>query len=201
MARKKWEDLDVLDNYLFNALATDAEVSEPFFKVMLSVLLQRKIGKVRVEAEKYIPGVSPEKRGIRLDVEIDEYLTDEDNNSRTLADIYDLEPHLRNDMNFPKYMRFRQAKLDSRHMESGDNDFTHMPDLYVILITNFDIFGKDYMMYTFKQTCKEEPDIDYEDGLRLLYFNTSGTIGGSRDIGNMLKFIQNSTDINSEHQE
>ena len=91
-------------------------------------------------------------------------------------------------------MRFRQAKLDSRHMKKNDNEFGHMPDLYVILITNFDVFGKDLMMYTIEQTCMEEPDIEYDDGLTMLYFNTAGSRGGSRDIKNMLKYLQDSRD-------
>ena len=41
MAMKKWEELDVLDNYLINVLASDPEVAEPFFKRLVSVLLQR----------------------------------------------------------------------------------------------------------------------------------------------------------------
>ncbi len=160
---------------------------------LLSVLLQREVGKIRVEAEKFIPGTVPDRRGIRLDVEVDEYLSD-GGNEQAVTNVYDLEPHLRDDLDFPKFMRFRQAKLDSRHMKKNDNEFGHMPDLYVILITNFDVFGKDLMMYTIEQTCREEPDIEYDDGLTMLYFNTAGSRGGSRDIKNMLKYLQDSRD-------
>ena len=194
MAMKKWEELDVLDNYLINAVASDPEIAEPFFRLLLSVLLQRKVGKIKVEAEKFIPGATSEKRGIRLDVEVDEYLSD-NTGKQTVTNVYDLEPHLQADANFPKLMRFRQAKLDSRHMERGDSKFEHMPDLYVILITNFDVFDKDYMIYTFKQTCKEESDIEYDDGLTILYFNANGSKGGSRDIENMLKYLQDSRNV------
>ena len=194
MAMKKWEELDVLDNYLINAVASDPEVAEPFFRRLLSVLLQRKVGKIRVETEKFIPGVIPDKRGIRLDVEVDEYLSD-GTDEPAVANVYDIEPHLQDDSNFPKLMRFRQARLDSRHMKSGDKDYSHMPDLYVILITNFDVFDKDCMIYTFRHICKEEPDIEYNDGLTILYFNTNGTKGGSRDIENMLKYLQDSREV------
>ena len=193
MAMKEWEELDVLDNYLINAVASDPDVAEPFFRRLLSVLLQRDVGKIRVEAEKFIPGTVPDRRGIRLDVEVDEYLSD-GGNEQAVTNVYDLEPHLRDDLDFPKFMRFRQAKLDSRHMKRNDNEFGHMPDLYVILITNFDVFGKDLMMYTIEQTCREEPDIEYDDGLTMLYFNTAGSRGGSRDIKNMLKYLQDSRD-------
>ena len=157
------------------------------------MLLQREVGKIRVEAEKFIPGTVPDRRGIRLDVEVDEYISDGEN-KQAVTNVYDLEPHLRDDLDFPKFMRFRQAKLDSRHMKKNDNEFGHMPDLYVILITNFDVFGKDLMMYTIEQTCREEPDIEYDDGLTMLYFNTAGSRGGSRDIKNMLKYLQDSRD-------
>ena len=62
----------------------------------------------------------------------------------------------------------------------------------MILITDFDLFGKNQMIYTFRQSCMERPDIDYKDGLRLLYFNTKGKEGGSNAIRNMLEYIENS---------
>ncbi|MBR6223303.1 MAG: hypothetical protein IKQ71_07680 [Lachnospiraceae bacterium] len=77
-------------------------------------------------------------------------------------------------------------------MKSGDNDFTHLPDLYVIMITNFDLFDRDYMMYTFEHKCVELPDIEYDDGLKIIYFNTRGQKGGSKAIHNMLNYIQTS---------
>ena len=51
------------------------------------------------------------------------------------------------------------------------------------------------MIYTFKQTCKEESDIEYDDGLTILYFNANGSKGGSRDIENMLKYLQDSRNV------
>ena len=126
MTLKKWEELDVLDNYLINAVASDPEVAEPFFRRLLSVLLQRKVGKIRVETEKFFPGSAPDRRGIRLDVEVDEYMSD-GREEPVITNVYDLEPHLRSEEAFPKMMRFRQAKLDSKHMKSGDNNFDHMP--------------------------------------------------------------------------
>ena len=89
-------------------------------------------------------------------------------------------------------MRFRQAKIDSGKMEKGDDEYGHLPDLYVILITDFDLFGKDHMVYTFKHSCVELPEIPYEDGVNILYFNTRGTKGGSQPIRNMLNYLQKS---------
>ena len=123
-----------------------------------------------------------------MDVEVVESGDDSD----VVANVYDVEPHTADDMDFAKANRFRQAKIDGRYMESGDNDFKHLPDLYVITITNFDIFGKDQMIYTFREKCEEIPDLPYEDGLCFIYFNTTGQKGGSQSIKNMLHFIENS---------
>ena len=49
--RKKYEDLSLIDNFMINAMAADPEKAEPAFRVILSVLLQRKINRVSVTAE------------------------------------------------------------------------------------------------------------------------------------------------------
>lgn len=190
MYKKKLEDMNLLDNFLMNIATTDQEVGEKLCRCMLSVLLQRRIGHVRVISERFIPPYSPEHRGIRLDVEVTD--VDECDNN-TIARVYDVEPHTDNDMDFPRANRFRQAKIDSRYMESGDDDFSHLPDLYVITITNFDIFRKDHMIYTFRTVCDEDSSIAYDDGVKWIYFNTKGKKGGSKSIHNMLEYIQDSS--------
>ena len=72
--RQKLEDLNVMDDFLLNAIANDPDVGEAFFREVLSILLERDIGEVTVKAQSVIPGDTPELRGIRLDVEIPEAL-------------------------------------------------------------------------------------------------------------------------------
>ena len=69
---KKLEDLDVLDDFMLNAIANDPDVAEPFFQKVLSVLLEREIGEISVHAQVFVPADTPERRGICLDVEISE---------------------------------------------------------------------------------------------------------------------------------
>ena len=189
MQKKKPEELNLIDNYLINAMASDQEVGEKSMRCLLQVLLQRNLGQIKVISERAIPGYSPEHRGIRLDVEISE---SDDKNQEVIANVYDLEPHTKNDMDFPRASRFRQAKIDSRYMKSGDNEFEHLPNVFVITITNFDIFGKDYMVYTFRERCEEVPELEYHDGLCHIFFNTRGHKGGSKSIENMLHYMEKS---------
>ena len=192
--RRKLEELDLIDDFLMNGIANNEKVKEKFFKRLLSVLLEQDIGKVTVTAQKMIPAIDTDYRGVRLDVEVSEI--ENENGIERVANVYDIEPHLRNDTDFPRSNRFRQAKIDSKYMKAGNNEFQNMPGLYVITITNFDIFREDYMLYTFKNSCEEVPDLKYDDGLKFIYFNTKGHKGGSKSIENLLRYIQNSTDNN-----
>lgn len=76
--KRKLEELNVLDDFLISALATDEEVGGEFCRELLSILLQKKIGKVKVISQKTIMALTPEHKGVRLDVEVNEVLADED---------------------------------------------------------------------------------------------------------------------------
>ena len=185
--KKTLEEMDVMDDFLMNAAALDQELGEEFCRLILETLLQRQIGKIHITAQKTLQGILPEKRGIRMDVEI---LEGEDQESG--VNIYDLEPHLRKDMNVPKHNRFYQAVIDSRQLASGDREFDKLPNLYIVTILNYDIFGKGYMKYCVHNHCEEVPEVDYEDGLTFLYFNTGGTRGGNEAIHALLTYLQDS---------
>ena len=143
---KTIDELDLLDDYLNNAVASNKEIKE-------------------LRGEK-------------------------------VTNVYDLEPHKQKNLNLPKHNRFYQAKIDSRGLKRVEKDFSKIPNLYVITITNFDPFGYDYMMYTIKNSCVEIPELPYEDGLQFVYFNTKGRKGGSKAIQSMLTYMQ---DSNEEH--
>ena len=115
--------------------------------------------------------LSPEYRGIRLDVEVNEAPEDKDGENSSL-NVYDIESHLQKETDLPRHNRFYQAKMDGRYLKSGEKNFNNMPNLYVITITDYDPFGKDYMVYTVHNKCEEEPDLEYDDGLKFYYFKT-----------------------------
>ena len=186
---KSIDDADLMDDVFMNLVASDPDVGKDVCRTLLSVLLQKKIDNVRIHAQRMIPGSGDKMRGIRLDVQIDELVSKRD---QKIVNMYDVEPHNRWEKSFERMLRFRQAKIDSINMTAGDNDFSHLPNLYIILITEFDVWGKDHMVYTIRNKCDEVPELDYNDGLKFLYFNTKGKKGGSESIRNMLKYMQDS---------
>lgn len=188
--KRTLQELNLIDDFLSNAIASNKEISEPFYRLLLSVLLGKKLKKIRVLSQQMVPAITPEHRGIRMDVEITEY------DEETVTNVYNVEPHQKDSLNLPRHNRYYQAKIDGRYVKSGLKDFSLIPNLYVITITNYDLFGEDYMMYTVRNRCKEVPDMEYDDGLKFIYFYTKGQKGGSQAIKNMLTYFQNSDSKN-----
>lgn len=196
--KRSLDELNIMDDFLINALATDEEVGEAFCREVLSVLLQRKVGVIRVVSQRTIPALTPALRGIRMDVEVLEDLSA--GGKLPAMNIYDLEPHIPSDLDLLRHNRFYQAKIDSRYLKSGERDFSKMPNLYVITILNYDPFGYDYMMYNVCNRCKEVPELEYNDGLLYIYFYTDGVKGGSPEIKTMLNYFKQSTSSNATNE-
>ena len=195
--KKQFEDLDLMDNFLMDAVASDPDVGELACGNIISALLQKKIGRVRVVSQRVLVPVSPEHRGIRMDVEVEE--SGEAEGELPGINIYDLEPHRKaaNQENLPRRTRFYQAKIDSRRLKSGEKNFRKLPNLYIMNILDYDPFGYGQMCYTIENKCVEEPELLYDDGLKILYFVTCGTKGGSASIQNMLRFMHDSSEENA----
>lgn len=189
--KRSLEELNVIDDFLMNAAASDPEGGEEFCRLLLSTLLEREIGEVKINTQKALPAYTPEHRGIRMDVEVKE-------EAGTALNIYDIEPCLyRSEREqLAKRNRYYQGRIDGRFLQSGERDFSELPNLYVIMILPFDPFGEGHMVYQFRNKCEELPELDYPDGLRYIYFNTRGTKGGSPAIRTMLDYLQKSTEEN-----
>lgn len=193
---KPFEELDIMDDYMANAAASDPEVGAVFARILVEGLLQKELGEnIRVNIQRAILGNTPMKRGIRMDIEVLEY--EDDVFDALPVSVYDIEPNKRDNIDIVKHNRYYQAKIDSRNLQSGEKDFVRLPNLFVVMITNYDPFGYDHMLYTVRNRCDEVPELEYEDGLRFLYFNTKGTLGGNEALKRMLAYIQDSKSQNA----
>ena len=182
-----FEKLDVMDNFLFNQLSTNPKTKEGFLRCLIRNLLGKETGRIIIRAENMIYPTLPDKRGVRLDVQIDEL-----NQKDDITTIYDIEPHRDFERDYPKKIRFSQAQIDKNNMSSGNNDFSCLPELFIVNITNYDPFGDDQMVYTFQKRCIEAPELVYNDGVTILYFNATGTKGGSEELKNFLEYLEKS---------
>ena len=88
-----------------------------------------------------------------LDVYIEENVTNESENDIT---VYDVEPDKNTkDINIlPQHVRFYHAKIDARSLKSGES-YRMLKKVIVIMITPYDPFGLNHMIYTIRNKCEE----------------------------------------------
>ena len=68
--------------------------------------------------------------------------------------------------------------------------YKDLPNTYVIFICTFDLFGKGRHIYTFKNFCAEDKEIELNDGAYTIFLNTKGTMNDvSLELKNFLNFV------------
>ena len=199
--RKKLEELNLLDDFLFNAMMTYPEMGEKFTRKILKLLFNKEFRNLKVIAQKSYGGLNTDLRGARLDVYVECDDSAEIDASED-ASIYDLEPD-KNDKAkyiaaFPQRIRFYHAIIDSRSLKSGE-DFGKLKRVYVIFICNYDPFSYDRVKYTIRNMCVEEPEMPYDDGAQTTVLYTKGTKDDdiSEELRQFLNYMENTTQTNA----
>ena len=199
--RKKLEELNLLDDFLFNAMMTYPEMGEKFTRKILKLLFNREFRNLKVIAQKSYGGLNTDLRGARLDVYVESDDSAEIDASEDVS-VYDLEPD-KNDKAkyiaaFPQRIRFYHAIIDSRSLKSGE-DFGKLKRVYVIFICNYDPFGYDRVKYTIRNMCVEEPEMPYDDGAQTTVLYTKGTKDDdiSEELRQFLNYMENTTQTNA----
>ena len=199
--RKKLEELNLLDDFLFNAMMTYPEMGEKFTRKILKLLFNKEFRNLKVIAQKSYEGLNTDLRGARLDVYVESDDSAEIDASEDVS-VYDLEPD-KNDKAkyiaaFPQRIRFYHAIIDSRSLKSGE-DFGKLKRVYVIFICNYDPFGYGRVKYTIRNMCVEEPEMPYDDGAQTTVLYTKGTKGDdiSEELRQFLNYMENTTQTNA----
>lgn len=200
MKRKPLEELNLLDDFLFQELISRGKKGEEVCRILLSTILGKTIGRVKVAPQKPILGMDTTLHGIRMDAYIE--ATEEGAEAEVEPDIYDIEPDkTRERATLPKRTRFYGSLIDTRLLESGAG-YESLKNVIIIMILPYDPFDENLMVYTMKTQCVEKPEIPYEDGIQKIYLYTRGTGGTpSQKLKEMLKYMENSTIENVTNQE
>lgn len=179
--KKQVKDLNLMDRFLFAEAADDPE----FMEILLSILFEHEIHLHHPPQTKKEVRSAASQKQIRMDV----WAKDEE------GAIYNAEPQQRNTYNLPKRSRYYQSLTDSGLLEPGEIDYNRLNDLYIIIITGFDLFGKGLYRYTFRMSCQELPDIRLEEGVTRIFLNTRGSdrTGVNRELIELLHYFENTS--------
>ncbi len=200
MKRRTLEELNVLDDFLFQELISRGKKGEDFCRILLETILGRKIGKVTVTPQKPVLGMDTSLHGIRMDAYME--VTETETDVQLEPDIYDIEPNkVADKKTLPKRTRYYHGLIDSRLLESGA-DYENLKNVIIIMILPYDPFDQNRMVYTVKNQCVEEPGIPYEDGIKKIFLYTKGTEGNpSQELQEMLRYMENSIAENVTNRE
>ena len=177
VARNTIQQMTLLDDFLFRQVVEDKEL----FRILTSILMERKLSFLdRPQTEKIL-GISSALREVRLDVF----------NMDTDRHIYALEMQKENTGNLRKRSRLYQAQIDVSLLPKGTKDLNELSDVFLIMICPFDLFGKGVCRYTFYEVCEEFPELRLEDGGSRMFINTKGKNRGefSREFVELLDYI------------
>ena len=196
MQKRTLKELNLLDDFLFGSIVSYPVIGEEFSRELLKIIFQRDFGKLTVVPQKFYYGSDTNRHGARLDVYLEEDLSDE--SLLTNASIYDIEPDKNNKEQFiralPKRVRFYHSKIDGKSLNSGEH-YHALKNVVIIMITPYDPFQLDRMIYTIKNSCVEEPDMPYEDGAKTLFLYTKGTKGDiPEELKQLLQYMEHTED-------
>lgn len=202
------EELDLMDDFLFQELLSQEGDGEEFCRILLSTILGKNIRQVHIIPQKNILGINTTRHGIRMDAYIED-ISDEDSlpgiesiDAKVIPDIYDIEPNKRYEkQTLPKRMRYYHGLIDTQLL-AANAEYDKLPNVIIIIILPYDPFGKNRMVYTIRNQCEEDTSIPYDDGARKIFLYTKGAEGNSSNkLKDMLRYIENTTDENVTNQD
>ncbi len=155
---KKFEDLTIVDDYMFYHVMQDEELC----KTLLTSILADKIATISEISVQKSFETATNAKGIRLDVWI------VDNNGKQ----YNIEMQTINNRNLAKRMRYYQSAIDSHLLEKGVH-YNDLADSFIIFICPFDYPNKGLPIYTFKSICLEDGKTQLNDGASKIIVNSS----------------------------
>ena len=145
------------DDFMFGAIMKNEHIC----RGVLERLLRMKIGKI--EYPSLQKSISPfyESKGIRLDV----YTADE-------SHVFDIEIQTSIPPDLGKRTRYYQSMMDSDNLLKGQN-YNDLKESYVIFICLSDPFKLGLPVYTFRNSCEENPASDLNDKSYKVFYNAS----------------------------
>ena len=162
---KDYSKLGISNDFMFGKIMQDEKICRPFLEQILGF----KIKKIRyLEPQKPIL-LKQDARSVRFDIYVDDGET-----------VYDCEMQASSKRNLPKRSRYYSGQIDM-HLISRGEDYSKLKKSIVIFICTFDPFGYGRRIYSFENTCLQEPGLKLGDETLKVFVNTKGTKGDEPD--------------------
>ena len=160
MARKNFEELTLRDDFMFGIVMRNERLCRMCLERILNVQIEKI---VYPESQKSID-VAIDARSIRLDI----YTTDD-------HALYNVEMQTRLNEAIPKRGRYYQDLMDLDSLKKGEY-YDQLKRNIVIFICTFDLYEEGRHLYSFRNRCDQDPELEYGDETFKYVLNTKGTL-------------------------
>ena len=171
---KQIEELRFTDDFMFCRIMKNPEICKGVLERLLKIKIE-KINYPRLQKE-----IRPyySARVIRMDV----YVKDTNR-------IFDIEIQTTIPKDLPRRMRYYQSMIDVDTLAKG-TDYLTLKESYVIFLCTKDPIGLELPTYTLKTICKENKDVEINDGINKILFNASAAgLEKNLEIKNFLGYL------------
>ena len=158
---KTLKELTLLDRFLFDETMGQPEAHEAILQIILGQENLKLLTPAQTEKELR---TAPWLRSIRLDV----YSLDQEHT------VYNTEMQAERRDDLIKRSRYYQSLIDSSLLAPGTIKFSTLNNACIIMITPFDLFGAGKYLYSFIACCKQDKNIELNDGAIQIFLNTKG---------------------------
>ncbi len=184
MKLKKWEELQITDDFLFGKVMRNPDICKRTVEAILDVEIER----IEYLEEQKVIDISVNAKSVRFDV----YVKDSKNT------IYNIEMQPTNRGILPKRSRYYQSMIDLNLIEKGES-YKNLNQSFVIFICCFDLFGKNRCIYTFENRCVQETELSLGDGTVKMFLNAKGDKTQiNEDLRAFLNYIDQKEDVHSD---
>lgn len=108
--------------------------------------------------------------------------------------LYNVEIQIGDKGNHEKRIRYYHTAIDWSVLKKG-KDYTELPDLYMIFISDFDPFEKNKVHYEVAHYIKDT-GLEYDNGIHIHYFNTA--VEDGTFLSELLQYLKNSDPNNNK---
>lgn len=173
---KKWKDATIQDNFVFSKTM---EMNPEICRRLVELILNIRVKKINYPEREKVIESRTDSKGIRLDVYV------EDNKHRS----FDLEMQIADSYNIAKRMRYYQGLIDVDKLKRGQH-YSALGESYIIFICPFDRFKQGRHIYTFRECCDQDHNLQLNDGAVKIFLSTKGTVDDvSQEIKNFLNYV------------
>ena len=171
------QSYNIIDDLFFHKVMEDPEAAEEMIRVIL--------GDKSIKVVSCIPQYSLRNIGNRS-VVLD--LLCEDSDKR----VFNVEMQKENNTDQQRRMRYHISNIDTRFVEKGV-DYKNLPDIFSIMISDFDIFKADRTVYHIDRVLRETGSVK-SNGIYEIYVNAHGS--DESEVTDLMKYILDSNGFN-----